>query len=126
MTIAQVSERFDLSPDTLRYYERIGLIPPVGRTPGGIRNYTEEDCRRIECIKCMRCAGLAIETIIEYNALFQQGEKTAEKRKDLLNRQRKEILRRIERLQKNLNVLDKKIAMYEKSMENCYPSTVEK
>ena len=74
----------------------------------------------------MRCAGLAIETIIEYNALFQQGEKTAEKRKDLLNRQRKEILRRIERLQKNLNVLDKKIAMYEKSMENCYPSTVEK
>lgn len=119
MTIAQVSKRFDLSPDTLRYYERIGLIPPIARTPGGIRNYTEEDCKRIECIKCMRCAGLSIETIIEYNALFQQGEKTAQKRKALLSRQRKEILCRIERLQRNLNLLDKKIAWYEQSMESC-------
>ncbi len=60
MTIAQMNQRFNLSTDTLRYYERIGLIPSVRRTSGGILNYSEEDCKRIECIKCMRCAGLAI------------------------------------------------------------------
>ncbi len=122
MTIAQVSKRFDLSPDTLRYYERIGLIPPVRRTTGGIRDYSEEDCKRIECIKCMRCAGLTIETIMEYNGLCRQGEKTAEKRKALLSRQRKDILERIERLQKNLDLLDKKIALYEQSMKVCRQS----
>jgi len=45
MTINEVSKKFDLSQDTLRYYERIGLIPSVNRNKGGIRDYTEEDCR---------------------------------------------------------------------------------
>ena len=53
MTIAQVSEKYGLTADTLRYYERIGLLPPVGRTAGGIRNYDESDCRWVEYIKCM-------------------------------------------------------------------------
>jgi DNA-binding transcriptional MerR regulator len=45
MTITEVSEKFDISQDTLRYYERIGLIPRVNRYKSGIRDYTEEDCR---------------------------------------------------------------------------------
>ena len=57
MTITEVSEKFDLSPDTLRYYERIGLIPPVPRTSGGLRDYREGDLRWVEFIKCMRNAG---------------------------------------------------------------------
>ena len=76
MTIAEVSRTYDLSADTLRYYERIGLIPPVHRSAGGIREYDEEDCRWIEFIKCMRGAGLPIESLVEYVALFQQGEET--------------------------------------------------
>lgn len=43
MTIKQVCEKYQISPDTLRYYERTGVIPPVTRTPNGIRNYTEQD-----------------------------------------------------------------------------------
>ena len=77
MTIAEVSRTYDLSADTLRYYERIGLIPPVHRSAGGIREYDEEDCRWVEFIKCMRGAGLPIESLVEYVALFQQGEVTA-------------------------------------------------
>ena len=77
MTIAEVSRTYDLSADTLRYYERIGLIPPVHRSAGGIREYDEEDCRWIEFIKCMRGAGLPIESLVEYVALFQQGEEPA-------------------------------------------------
>ena len=65
MTIAEVSRRFDLSADTLRYYERIGLIPPVPRTKSGIRDYDEESCNWIELMKCMRAAGVKIEALIE-------------------------------------------------------------
>ena len=83
MMIAEVSKRFGLSPDTLRYYERVGLIPPVNRTASGIRDYTEEDCRWIEFIKCMRGAGLSIEVLIKYVSLFQQGDATIDQRKEL-------------------------------------------
>ena len=73
MTIAEVSRQFDITPDTLRYYERIGLIPPVPRTKSGIRDYDQTSCSWIEFIKCMRAAGLQIEALIEYVAMFQQG-----------------------------------------------------
>lgn len=54
MTITEVSEKFNLTPDTLRYYERLGIIPRVNRNKSGNRDYSEEDCRWIEHIKCMR------------------------------------------------------------------------
>ena len=78
MTISEVSEKYGLTPDTLRYYERIGLIPPVPRTKSGLRDYDESSCNWIEFIKCMRGAGLQIEALIEYVALYQQGDSTIE------------------------------------------------
>jgi DNA-binding transcriptional MerR regulator len=69
MKIAEVSEQYGLSADTLRYYERVGLIPPVNRTETGIRDYNELDLRRVDFVKCMRSAGLPIEVLIEYVAL---------------------------------------------------------
>ena len=54
MTIAEVSKKYELSADTLRYYERIGLIPPVPRTRSGIRDYDESSCGWVEVTKCMR------------------------------------------------------------------------
>lgn len=84
MTIAEVSKIYELSNDTLRYYERIGLLPPIKRTKSGIRDYQESDCKWIEFIKCMRNAGLPIEVLIEYVALYQQGDQTAGARMDLL------------------------------------------
>jgi DNA-binding transcriptional MerR regulator len=113
MTIAEVSKKFDLSQDTLRYYERIGLIPSVNRNKGGIRNYTEEDCRWVEFIKCMRSAGLPIEALIEYVGLFQQGDATIAARKELLNGQRKLLITRMEDMQKTLERLNYKISVYE-------------
>ena len=83
MTIAQVSQKYGISADTLRYYERIGLLPPVGRTKSGIRAYTEEDCNWVNFIKCMRSAGLPVETLIEYVGLFGQGDETIPARKDV-------------------------------------------
>ena len=114
MTIAEVSRTYDLSADTLHYYERIGLIPPVHRSAGGIREYDEEDCRWVEFIKCMRGAGLPIESLVEYVALFQQGEETAPARKLLLVEQRQRLAERIEEMQAVLARLDRKIEGYDR------------
>ena len=116
MRIAEVSERFEISLDTLRYYERIGLIPSVNRSRSGIRDYTEEDLRWVEFIKCMRGAGLPVEILIEYVTLFQQGDKTKQARKDLLIEQRKLLNSRIEEMKKTLERLDYKIETYYQSI----------
>lgn len=113
MTVSEVSRKFDISQDTLRYYERIGLIPHVNRNQSGIRDYTEEDCNWVEFIKCMRDAGLSIEILIEYVGLFQQGDETIEARKELFVEQRRKLLQKMEDMQKTLERLDYKIAVYE-------------
>lgn len=113
MTITEVSKKYDLSADTLRYYERIGLIPPVNRNKSGIRDFTEEDCKWVEFIKCMRGAGLSIEVLTEYVQLFQQGNSTIKARKQLLVEQRSQLIGRIEEMKETLNRLDAKIDGYE-------------
>ncbi|MCB2292343.1 MerR family transcriptional regulator [Clostridium algoriphilum] len=115
MTISEVSRKFDLSQDTLRYYERIGLIPEVNRTKSGIRDYTEESCRWIELAKCMRLSGVPIETLIEYCALTQQGDLTITTRKELLVEVHKKLVKRMEDTQKTLDRLNYKIDRYEKA-----------
>jgi DNA-binding transcriptional MerR regulator len=118
MKIAEVSERYGLSSDTLRYYERIGLIPPVNRNQGGIRNYGEIDVMRVEFVKCMRSAGLPIEVLIEYMELVQQGDQTIEARKEILKEQRELLLSRMQEMQKTLDILNHKIEVYENAVLN--------
>ena len=112
MQIADVSDKYGLSQDTLRYYERIGLIPPVNRRPSGIRDYTEEDLRWVEFMACMRSAGLSIEALIEYVALFRKGDQTKDARRAILVQQRNALAARIGELQQTLDRLDMKIARY--------------
>lgn len=116
MTITEVSKKYDITPDTLRYYERIGLIPPVPRTKGGIRNYDEESCRWIELMKCMRRAGVQIEALIEYVALFKQGDETLDARKAILIEQRSQLVDRMEDMQASLERLNEKIRLYESGL----------
>ncbi len=116
MTIAEVSRQYGLSADTLRYYERIGLIPGVTRSKSGIRAYTEEDCRWVEFAKCMRGAGIQIEALIEYVALFQQGDATIEARKQILTEQRDQLRARIAEQQQTLDRLNTKIERYDQGL----------
>ena len=116
MTIAEVSRRYELSADTLRYYERIGLIPPVPRTSGGIRDYDETSCQWIELMKCMRGAGVQIEALIEYVALFQQGDEKVDARKAILVEQREQLMARMEEMQASLDRLNDKIERYEQGL----------
>ena len=116
MKISEVSERSGISSDTLRYYERIGLLPPVNRNESGIRDYSELDVRRVEFVKCMRNAGLPIEELIEYYGLVQQGDQTMEARKEILIEQREKLVAKMAEIQKTLDLVDYKINVYENAL----------
>ena len=116
MKISEVSEQYDISTDTLRYYERIGLIPPVNRSDGGIRDYNELDLRRVDFIKCMRSAGLPVEVLTHYMELVQQGDETIEARKKILIEQRDLLAAKMEEMQKTLDRLNYKVDVYEKAL----------
>lgn len=116
MTISEVAKKYNLSADTIRYYERIGLIPRVNRNASGIRDFTENDCGWVEFIKCMRGAGLPIEALIDYVALFQQGDRTVEARKSILVEQRDVLIERMKEMQSTLERLNLKIEHYEEGI----------
>lgn len=113
MTIAEVSKKYDITTDTLRYYERIGLLSNIPRNSNGIRNYDEASCRRIEFVKCMRNAGVEIEILIEYMALFEQGKSTVEARKKLLEEQREKLLEKQKNISETIERLNYKIELYD-------------
>ena len=120
MTIKEVSEKYDLSADTIRYYERIGLIPHVPRKENGIRDFDEAACGWVEFSKCMRSAGVQVEALIEYVDLFFK-EGTEEARKDILIEQRARLQEQYEQLKATMERLDYKIAHYEELMTKKCP-----
>ncbi len=117
MTIKEVSEKYNIPADTLRYYERVGAIPPVTRIPGGIRDYTEQDIAWVQLAKCMRSAGLPVEVLIEYLQLYQQGDETIQARLQLLSEQREALLEQRKAIDEMLNRLNYKISRYEIAVE---------
>lgn len=112
MTIAEVSKKYDLTPDTIRYYEKEGLIPKVPRTQNGIRDFDEESCGWIEFIKCMRSAGMEIEILKRYVELFKEGRNTIKERKALLEEQRTKLIKKRQDINTTLERLDYKIELY--------------
>lgn len=117
MTIKEVSEKYGISQDTLRYYERVGLIPPVTRTAGGVRNYQQEDLAWVELVKCMRGAGLTVEALIEYVKLARAGDETIPARLQLLQEQRAYLAEQKKQIEKALERLDYKISRYALAVE---------
>ena len=113
MTIAEVGKKYDITPDTLRYYERIGLISDVPRTKNGIRDYDEKSCKRIEFIKCMRNAGVEIDILSKYISLIETGKSTVEERKKLLEDQKEKLLAKQKTINETLDRLNYKIKIYE-------------
>ena len=102
MKVSEVSKKYDISADTLRYYEKIGLIKNVPRNKSGIRDYDENALKRIEFIKCMRSAGVEIEILIKYMNLLEKGKKTVLERKNLLSEQKNKLLEKQKRGKKRM------------------------
>lgn len=116
MTIKEISEMFDLSQDTLRYYEKEGIIPKVNRV-NGIRNYTERDLGWIRNAKCMRMAGLSVNVLKEYIKLYFKGDSTIEARRDLLASQREKLLEDRKKIDETLELLEYKISRYDTAVK---------
>lgn len=116
MTIGEVSKKLGISVDTLRYYEKIGLINPIARNKSGIRDYAETDLKQIEFVKCMRSANLPIEALTKYMTLFKEGDKTISERREILVHQREQILKQIKEWQEVEKRLDKKIKLYDEKL----------
>ena len=116
ITIKEVSRRYGVTQDVLRYYERAGMIPTVTRTAGGIRDYQEADLAWVELALCMRSAGLSVEAISEYVRLSRLGDSTIKDRLALLQRQREGLLERQDQIAQALERLEYKIARYEDAL----------
>lgn len=117
MTIKEVCEKFGITADTLRYYEKVGAIPKVTRTSGGIRSFTDEDISWVHNAICFRNAGLSVEMIAEYVRLYQLGDSTMEERRNLLKNARELILIEKAKYDDALDRLNYKISKYEEACE---------
>lgn len=116
MQISEVAQKFGLTTDTLRYYEKEGLIGPVSKGKNGIRNYTEDDIKRIQFVKCMRAAGLEINFLKKYIKLFEDGDKTIKQRREILVEQRKILKEKLDAMQEAYARLNYKIDLYDKNI----------
>ena len=112
MTIKEVAEKFNMTNDTLRYYEKVGLIGPIKKNSSGIRDYSEEYLRRIEFIKCMRSAGISIEVLKKYVDLYAKGENTKLERQQLLEEEQDKLEEKIKTMTVALEKLKFKIELY--------------
>ena len=117
MTIKEVAEKYDITPDTLRYYERIKMSPEVTRTAGGIRDYQESDLQWVELALCMRSAGLPIEAMSEYLQLYQKGDETIPARLELLNNQMEVLKEQRDKIEATMKKLSYKISRYEEAVK---------
>lgn len=117
MTIKEVSERYDITADTLRYYERVGVIPEVSRTTSGNREYTEEDLKWVKNAICLRKANVSVESIAEYVKLFKEGDETIEARLFLLTETKEQLLEEKKKYDEALERLEYKIERYEEALK---------
>lgn len=113
LSITQISQKYDISPDTLRYYERIGLIPKVPRKSNGNRYYNDGMQGWIEMIVCLRHSGVTVEALIDYAQMLQQGDATLKAREDLLKEQLSLLEEKKHNLNRSIKCLKHKISLYE-------------
>jgi len=115
MTIKEVSEKYNISADTLRYYEKVGVIKPVTRK-NGIRQYGDKEIDNIEFVVCMRNAGISIEALVKYIKLFDEGDQTASQRRQILIDEREKLKIKLDEMNKAMDKLNYKIDVYYSEM----------
>ena len=112
MNIKSASDLLGISADTIRYYERVGLVPPITRTATGIRDFQDQDIEAREFIKCFRSAGVSVDSLVAYMSLYQKGDETREERLGILEDEKKKLEERLSQLQTALNRLNLKTKLY--------------
>lgn len=112
-SIQEVARKFGLSAHTLRYYDKEGLLPFVGRDKSGNRVFTDTDLQWLTMICCLKNTGMPIKEIKQYADWCAQGPDTIDERKAMLLAHRKNVVKQMEELQKHLALIDSKIAVYD-------------
>jgi DNA-binding transcriptional MerR regulator len=111
-TIQEAAEQTGLTVHTLRYYERIGLLMPIGRAANGHRRYSQQDINLIQTLNRWRQTGMSLEEVQHYVKLVQEGDSTAGERRAMLEAHRQTVVDQIEELQATLRLIDYKIQNY--------------
>ncbi|MDT2570166.1 transcriptional regulator [Enterococcus sp. HMSC29A04] len=119
MNISEVAEKFDMTPATIRYYEKQGLIPPITRNSVGVRDFQEEDISWVEFIKCMRDSGLSIDSLAKYSELYQQGDATLIERKKILIEEYQKLLEKQRLINGTVARLEAKLENYDQMIQEC-------
>ncbi|WP_195270296.1 MerR family transcriptional regulator [Eubacterium sp. 1001713B170207_170306_E7] len=114
-TIKEVSEKTGLSIYTLRYYDKEGLLPFVERSETGIRQFTDADLEWLSTICCLKDTGMPLKEIKEYIDLFLEGTSTLETRRQIFIDHRVRLLKKIEELEKNLEMVEHRIQFYDEA-----------
>lgn len=118
LTIAEASVQLGLSADTLRYYEKDGLLlRPVPRSTSGHRQYDEPDLRWIKLVTCLRATGMPIRDVRRYAALVREGDGNEQERLALLHAHRESVLRELAEVTAHLGAIDHKIGIYEHKLD---------
>ena len=112
-SMKDVKEKTGLSDDTLRFYEKDGILSEVKRLPNGRRQYGKQDLDWLKFVVCLRATGMPLKLIRQYRELMEQGDSTCVQRRELLLKQKETILQEIETLQKALDKINSKIGYYD-------------
>ena len=112
-SINEVAAICEVTAHTLRFYDKEGLMPFVGRNGAGNRIFSEGDLLLVKVICCLKNSGMPIKEIRTYIELVMEGDSTRDTRRGMMIAHRKEVLRQMEELKKSLNIIDLKVAMYE-------------
>ena len=116
MTIVEAAEKMNISVDTLRYYERIGILPPVPRRSNGMRVYDTSYLEWITLIRNLKAGGMSLEAVLDYMELARQGDDTAEERKELLREAKRSLTVKIDELQLAVQQAEEELRNYEKAL----------
>lgn len=119
MNISEVAAQFEMTPATIRYYEKEGLIPPITRNESGTRDFQEEDLNWVEFIKCMRDSGLSIDSLAKYSELYQQGDGTLVERKQILMDEYQKLLEKQKLINGTIARLEQKLDNYDQMIQEC-------
>lgn len=118
LSIQDAAAETGISAHTLRYYERIGLLPPIGRDTGGHRRYSEADVGSIRFLTMLRATGMPIREMIEFVELTKAGDDTIPWRIEVLNKHRDALRSRMANDAAHLAALDRKISIYERLLKD--------
>lgn len=111
-SIGQAAEKTGLSPHTLRYYEKEGLLPFLQKSASGLRVFSQNDLNWLAMIECLKETGMPIKGIKQYIDWFIEGDNTLPQRLDMFKLQEKKIKEQLTQLQKNLDKIRYKIKLY--------------